>query len=121
LKVAQDRHKIYVDKNKTHREFKLGEHVFLKVKANRIYLKLGNYTKLAARFCGPFEILERIGPIAYMVALPASMTVHNVFHVSLFKKYIPDANHVIDWNVIQVEQEGVLRVHHVCILDRKIK
>ena len=49
------------------------------------------------------------------------MTVHNVFHVSLLKKYIPDANHVIDWNVIQVEQEGVLQVHHVRILDRKNK
>jgi hypothetical protein len=56
-----------------------------------------------------------------MLALPASMTVHNVFHVSLLKKYIPDANHVIDWNVIQVEQEGILQVHHVRILDRKRK
>jgi hypothetical protein len=56
-----------------------------------------------------------------MLALLASMTVHNVFHVSLLKKYIPDANHVIDWNVIQVEQEGVLQVHLVRILDRKNK
>jgi hypothetical protein len=99
----------------------VGDHVFLKVKANRSSLKLGNYAKLAARFCGPFEILERIGPVAYMIALPASMTVHNVFHVSFLKKYIPDANHVIDWNVIQVEQEGVLQVHLVRILDRKRK
>jgi hypothetical protein len=44
-----------------------------------------------------------------------------VDHVSLLKKYIPDANHVIDWNVIQVEQEGVLQVHHVHILDQKRK
>jgi hypothetical protein len=64
--------------------------------------------ELVARFCGPFEILERIGPVAYMLALPASMIVHNVFHISFLKKYILDANHVIDWNVIQVEQEGVL-------------
>jgi hypothetical protein len=99
----------------------VGHHVFLKVKANRISLKMGNYAKLAARFCGPFEILERIGPVAYMLALPASMNVHNVFHVSLLKKYIPDANHVIDWNVILVEKEGVLQVHPVCILDRKRK
>jgi hypothetical protein len=56
-----------------------------------------------------------------MLALPASMTVHNLFHVSLLKKYIPDANHVIDWNVIQVEQEGVLQVHPVRILDKKSK
>jgi hypothetical protein len=93
----------------------LGDHVFLKVKANKSSLKL------AARYCGPFEILEGIGPVAYMIALPASMYVHNLFHVSLLKKYIPDANHVIDWNVIQVEQEGAFQVHLVCILDRKIK
>jgi DUF438 domain-containing protein len=49
------------------------------------------------------------------------MTIHNVFHVSFLKKYIPDANHVIDWNVIQVEQEGVLQVHPMRILDRKNK
>jgi hypothetical protein len=48
--------------------------------------------------------------IQQMLSLPASMTVHNVFHVSLLKKYIPDSNHVIDWNVIQVEKEGVLQV-----------
>jgi hypothetical protein len=56
-----------------------------------------------------------------MLALLASMTLHNVFHISLLKKYIPYANHVIDWNVIQVEQEGVLQVHPVCILDSKRK
>ena len=56
-----------------------------------------------------------------MIALPASMSVHNVFHVSFLKKYIPNANHVIDWNVIQVEQEGVFQVHQVHILDRKVK
>jgi hypothetical protein len=99
----------------------VGDHVFLKVKANRSSLKLGSCAKLAAKFCGPFEILERIGPVAYMLALSASMTVHNVFHVSLHKKYIPNANHVIDWNVIRVEQEGVLQVHPVCILDKKNK
>jgi hypothetical protein len=105
----------------THMEFKVGDHVFLKVKANRISLKLGNCSKLAVIFCGPFEILERIGSVAYMIALHASMIVHNVFHISFLKKYIPDVNHVIDWNVIQVEQEGVLQVHPVCILDQKRK
>ena len=49
------------------------------------------------------------------------MTIHNVFHVSFLKKYMPDANHVIDWNVIQVEQEAVLQVHPVRILDREKK
>jgi hypothetical protein len=96
LKFSQDIQKSYADKNRTHRKFKVCDHVFLKVKANRSSLNLGSYAKLTARFCGPFEILERIGPIAYMIGLPAFMFVHNVFHVSLIKKYITDANHVID-------------------------
>ena len=74
-----------------------------------------------ARYCGPFEILERIWPIDYMLSLPASMSIYNVFHVSLLKKYIPDVNHVIDWNVIQVEQESAFQVHLVRILDWKSK
>jgi hypothetical protein len=121
LKVSQDKMKSYSDKGRAHREFKVGDHVFLKLKANISSLKLGNYSKLAARYCGPFEILERIGPVAYMLAFSACMTIHNVFHVSLLKKYIVYANHVIDWNVIQVEQEGDLQVHTVSTLDRKRK
>jgi hypothetical protein len=77
-------------------EFKVGEHVLLKVKPKKISLKLGSCTKMVARFCGPFEILYRIGPVSYMLALPTSMNVHNVFHVSLLKKYVHDPNHVID-------------------------
>ena len=57
LKVAQDKKKNYVDKGRTHKEFKVGDHVFLKVKGNRSSLKLGNCSKLAASYCGPFEIL----------------------------------------------------------------
>jgi hypothetical protein len=100
LKATQDRQKTYADKNMTAREFKVGEHVLLKVKPKKSSLKLGNCTKLATRFYGPFEILDIIGPIAYMLALPASMNVHNVFHVSFLEKYVHDDNHVIDWNLI---------------------
>jgi hypothetical protein len=103
------------------REFKVGEHVLLKVKPKKISLKLGSCTKMAARFCGPFEILDRIGPVAYMLALPASMNVHNVFHVSLLNKYVHDPNHVIDWHLIQVETEGDFQVQPVWVLDRKVK
>jgi hypothetical protein len=78
----------------------VGDHVFLKVKPRHNSLKLGNWSKLATHYSGPFEILERIGPVAYMLAFPASLCIHNVFHVSLLKKYVLDANHIIDWNVI---------------------
>jgi hypothetical protein len=78
----------------------VGEHVFFKVKEKRSSLRLKSCPKLEERYCGPFEILEHIGLISYMLDFPASMRVHNVFHVSLLKNYVPDANHVIDWNVI---------------------
>jgi hypothetical protein len=84
LKATQDRHKHYAYKNMKNREFKVGEHVILKVNPKNISLKLANFTKLATRFYGPFEILDRIEPVAYMFAFPTSMNVHNVFHVSFF-------------------------------------
>jgi hypothetical protein len=96
LKVAQDRKKSYANKIRTHREFKVGENAFLKVKTKRSSLKLGSFPKLAARYCGPFEVLEKTGLVAYMLALPASMRIHNMLYVSLLKKYVPDPNHVID-------------------------
>jgi hypothetical protein len=83
-------------------EFKVGDHVLLKAK--RSSLKLGNCSKLVAHYCGPFEILERIDPIAYILGLPTSICIRNVFHAYFLKNYVPDANHVIDWNVIQVEK-----------------
>jgi hypothetical protein len=63
LKVSHDRKKSYVDKNKVFRYFKVGQHVFIKVKEKRSYLRLGFFPKLAERYCGPFEILEKIGQL----------------------------------------------------------
>ena len=102
LKVSQDRQKIYADHNMTTRQFQVGDHVFLKVRPKKSSLNLGNCSKLAARYCGPFEVLSKIGHVSYDLALPTCIRVHNVFHVSLLKKYILDVNHVIDWNAIQV-------------------
>jgi hypothetical protein len=95
--------------------------VFLKVKDKISSLRLGNCPKLEAIYCGPFEILEKIGPVAYIITFPTSMRVHNVFHVSLLKKYVPDPNHIIDWTVNQVEHEGDFWMELVRILDWKVK
>jgi hypothetical protein len=99
----------------------VGEHVFLKMKENRSSRRLGSCPKLTTRYCGLFEILEKIGPIAYMLSFSASIRVHNLFKVSLLKKYVLDPNHIIDWNVIPVEHEGDFRVELVRILDWKDK
>ena len=70
LKASQDRQKSYEDTNIVFRYFKVGEHVFLKVKAKRSLKSLGRCLKFAAGYCGPFEILENIGSVAYMLAFP---------------------------------------------------
>ena len=95
--------------------------MFLKLRVKKSSLRLGNCKKLAAIFCGPFEVLSRIGLVAYELALPPSMKVHNVFHVSLLKKYVHDPNHLVDWLVIQVEPEGGFQVQPFGILDKKVK
>jgi len=58
-------------------------------------------------------------PMDYQLALPPRIQVHNVFHVSLLKRYVHDATHVIEWNVIHVEPEGEFPVEPECILDRR--
>ena len=120
LKISWDRQKSYVGKGISFKEFEVGEHVFLKMRENNSSLKLGSCKKLVARYCGPFNILRRIGLVSYDLALPANIKYHNVLHVSLLEKYIHYPNHITDWNVIQVELEGDSQVQLVRILDKKV-
>ncbi|KAL6191960.1 hypothetical protein ACLB2K_038349 [Fragaria x ananassa] len=84
-------------------------------------VRFGKKGKLAPRYVGPFEIMERVGDLAYRLALPPVMSgVHNVFHVSLLKKYIPDASHVIDYGTMKVNADATF-VEPVRILDRSTK
>ena len=74
--------------------------------------------KLLLRFIGPIEILERVGTVAYRLALPPSMSsVHEVFHVSMLRKYTPDPAHVADWGEIAVDTNGTFEKGPVGILD----
>ena len=68
LKTAQDRQKSHADLKRTPKEFQVGEHVFVIVKPRQNYFKLGICAKLAPRYCGPFDILTRVGPVAYQLA-----------------------------------------------------
>ena len=101
-------------------EFEVGDHIFLKVMPKRGVVKFGKHGKLSARFIGPFEILERIGTVTYRLALPPSMSgVHEVFHVSMLRKYIPDPVHVVDWGQIEVDTDETFDEGLVCILDSR--
>ena len=102
------------------KEFNVGDHVYLRVRPRKSSLKLGSCAKLSPRYCGPFEVLERIGTVAYRLSLPTSTRAHNVFHISILKKYVHDPNHVINWDVMQVEPEGEFQIEPMHILDRKV-
>ena len=101
-------------------EFKVGDHVFLKVMPKMGVVRFGKRGKLSPRFIGPFEILERVGTVAYRLALPPSMIgVHEVFHVSILRKYTPDPAHVVDWGQIEVDTDGTFEEGPVFILDSR--
>ena len=76
--------------------------------------------KLSSSFIGPFEILERVGTVAYRLALPPNMSgVHEVFHVSMLRRYTPDPAHVVDWGEIEVDMDGTFEEGLVRIMDSR--
>ena len=107
LLTAQSRQKSYADVRRRPLEFEVGDHVFLKVMPKRGVVRFGKRGKLTPRFNGPFEILERVGTLAYRLALPPNMSgVHEVFHVSMLRRYTPNPAHVVDWGEIEVDKDA---------------
>ena len=87
LKIAQDRQKSYVDSQRRYLEFQFGEQVFLRISPWKRVLRFGKKGKLSARYMGPYEIVERIGEVAYRLRLPPELArIHDVFHVSMLRK-----------------------------------
>ena len=83
-------------------------------------VRFGKRGKLSPRFIGPFEILKRVGIVAYRLALPLSMSgVHEVFHVSMLRKYTSDPAHVVDWGQIEVDTDGTFEEGPMCIVDSR--
>ena len=100
----------YTDRRRRPLEFEAGDHVFLRAMLKRGVVKFGKRGKLLPRFIGPFEILERVGTVAYRLPLPPSLSgVHEVFHVSMLWKYTPDPTHVVDWGELIVDNMGPSR------------
>ncbi|GKC32252.1 putative reverse transcriptase domain-containing protein [Tanacetum coccineum] len=86
LKAARDRQKSYADNRRKPLEFEVGDRVMLKVSPWKGVIRFGKKGKLAPRYVGPFEILERVGPVAYRLRLPEELSgVHDTFHVSNLK------------------------------------
>ena len=122
MKQAQDRQKSYADLRRREIEFSVGDRVFLRVAPYRHVLRFGRKRKLAPRFIGPYEILERVGTVAYRLALPASMDrIHNVFHVSQLRKYVGDPSHVLQFSEVELADDLSYQELPVQILDYKVK
>ncbi|XP_061347703.1 uncharacterized protein LOC133293182 [Gastrolobium bilobum] len=89
LKQAQDRHKSYYDARHRPLEFNEGEHVFVRLSPVTGVGRALGVRKLSARFIGPYQIIGRVGSVAYRFALPPNLTnIHNVFHVSQLRRFV---------------------------------
>ncbi|KAL4017799.1 hypothetical protein IC575_021371 [Cucumis melo] len=122
IHTAQSRQKSYADVRRKDLEFDVGDKVFLKVAPMRGVLRFEKRGKLSPRFVGPFEILERIGPVAYRLTLPPSLsTVHDVFHVSMLRTYVPDPSHVVDYEPLENDENLSYTEQPIEVLAREVK
>ena len=122
LKAAQDRQRKYADPARKDVNFQVGDQVLLKVSPWKGLTRFGKRGKLNPRFVGPFKILKAVGKVAYELALPPYMQhIHNVFHVSMLKKYHPDTKHVIEYEPVEIQPDLSYEEQPVEIQDRKQK
>lgn len=100
----------------------VGDKVFLKVSLTKGAFKFGKKWKLSPRYIGLFKILERIGHIAYRLALPPQLSnVHDVFHVSMLRKYLPDLRHQISYTELQIDENLDYSKLSMRILDEQVR
>ncbi|KAJ9544791.1 hypothetical protein OSB04_024498 [Centaurea solstitialis] len=122
LKAARDRQKNYVDNRRKPLEFQVGDKVLLKVSPWKGLIRFGKKGKLSPRFVGPFEVIERIGPVAYRLDLPIELSsIHDTFHMSNLKKCLSEETIVLPLEEIQIDEQLRAAEEPIEILDREIK
>ncbi|XP_024030289.1 uncharacterized protein LOC112094196 [Morus notabilis] len=85
-------------------------------------MRFGQKGKLSPRYIGPFEILKRVGKLAYELALPPSLSgIHGTFHVSMLRKYIAYPSHVLTYEALELKPNLSYEEKPVQILDRRLK
>jgi hypothetical protein len=122
MKASQSRQKSYHDKKRKDVEFLEGDHVFLRVTSTTGVGRALKSKKLTSKFIGPYQISERIGKVAYRIALPITLSnLHDVFHVSQLRKYVSDPSHVIESDDIQVKDNLTIETIPLRIEGREVK
>ncbi|XP_048231323.1 uncharacterized protein LOC125370332 [Ricinus communis] len=105
-----------------HVEFSIGKYMFLKVSPMHGVMRFGKKGKLAPRYMGPFEIIDRIGEVAYKLDLPPNFShVHPVFHISMLRKYILDPSHVLQPQYMEVSEDLTYEEQPVMIMDTQVR
>ena len=100
----------------------MGDRVFLKVSPWKGVARFGKKGKLSARYIGSYEVLERVGPVAYRLALPSELAqIHDVFHVNMLRHYRFDPSHIITGQPIEVRDNLSYIEEPIQILDTRIK
>ena len=96
--------------------------MFLRISPTKAVIRFGTRGKLSPRYIGPFEILERVGEVAYRLALlPSLEGVYNVFHVSQLRRYIRDESHVLDYSELELQPDLSYTEQPMVIMDRSVK
>ena len=91
LKMTRDRQRSYANNRRRDLQFEIGDWVFLMISPWKGVLRFRRKGKLSPRFIGPYEIVSKVGPVAYRLKLPQELSrIHDTFHVSMLRKYIPD-------------------------------
>ena len=122
LRAAQDRQKQWADTARRLLEFKIGDHVFLKISPMKRVIQFRVRGKLSPRYTEPFEILERIGKVAYRLALPPALEgVHSVFHVSQLRRYVDNESHVLDHSELGLQTYLSYTEQLISIIGHSVK
>ena len=120
LKIARDRQKSYADNRRRDLQFEIGDQVFLKISPWKGVLRFGKRGKLSSRHIGPYKIVSKVGPVAYKLKLPPELSrIHDTFHVSMLRKYIPDPSHVLREQPLQLKKNLTYEETPVQIVDHK--
>ena len=100
----------------------MGDKVFLKISPWKGVLRFGKRGKLSPRYIGPYEVIERVGPVAYRLALPLELSqIHDVFHMSMLRRYRSDPSHILQAQPLELKDDLSYEEEPIAIVAREIK